>query len=171
MANTKSFAIKSLITGNDTIKAKILASSKSTTFIDMFVDLNASLDAIKKAAATGTPTPPQAKSPGVTDNGAKAYGDAYGKAKGIVQKVTDALGPEQVEGLSGLGFNKPSDDKAKRTDILNSVMAAWDKAASSYMKNQPATGDSARDGLKARLDEFDKATGGPKPRPQVKPDT
>ena len=140
-------------------------------FANTYSELSELLDGIKKAAPTGKPTPPQAKSPGVTDEGAKAYGNAYGKAKAVLQKAADALTPEQVNAMSGLGFTKPADDKAKRTDIVNSALTAWDKSASSYMKNQQAAGDTARTALQARLNESDKSIAGPQPRPPVKPDT
>lgn len=127
------------------------------------------LDDVKGESSKGRPLPDSLKAPGVTDAGAKAYGDAYGKAKEEIKRVTDSLTPQEIDFLSGLGFTNPSDEAKKRTDVLNSALTAWDKAASAYMKQAGAQGDAARADMKKRFAEFDDAifTKGKTP---VKPD-
>jgi len=128
------------------------------------------LDSIRAAAPTGKPVPAAAKAaPGTTDAGAKAYGDAYKKAKDILQKVVDGLTAEDVNFLDGLGFANPNDEKKKRTDVLNSALAAWDKPASKYMKSALGEGDGLKPELLNRLKEFDTAIRTQKKTP-VKPD-
>lgn len=88
----------------------------------------------------------------------------------IVQDYVATLSAEQISYLSGLKFTAPGDDKKSRTDVVNSILTAWDKAASKYMKQENSAGDANVPALKNRLAEFDTAirTKGKTP---VKPDT
>lgn len=90
-------------------------------------------------------------------------------AKDVIKELVDQLSPQEIGYLSGLNFTAPNDDKKKRTDVVNSVLTAWDKSAAKYMKQERAAGDAARKDLQARLAEFDTAirTQGKTP---VKPD-
>jgi len=87
----------------------------------------------------------------------KAYGDGYTKAKDVLKPVVDKLSPDQVNFMAGLGFTAPNDDAKKRTDILNSVMSAWDAPAAHYMKGETGAGDKGKSALYDRLQEFDTA--------------
>lgn len=131
----------------------------SDEFIKLFDQLTPLLDSIKNAPP-GKPIPPQANPPqGVTDTSAKAYGDAYGQAKDPVKKAVDALTSDQLTALSGLNtdnFHNNNQD-GMRTDVINSVLGAWDKSASKYMKSEAQDGDAARSDFKSRLAEFDNA--------------
>jgi hypothetical protein len=128
------------------------------TFGALFTGLSTQLDMVRIEAPKGKPIPPAAKAePGTTDTGAKAYGDARKKANDDVKKMVDSLSTAQVMSLIGLGFTSPGDDKKNRTDIVNTVMSAWDKVASKYMKNALTEGDSLRANLRNRLQELDVA--------------
>lgn len=131
-----------------------------TPFADTYMELNALLNTIRWASSTGKvlhAVQTQGQPPGSTTTAAKAYGDAYGKAKGILKPVVDRLSPVQLEYLSGLGFTDPGDDAKKRTDVLNSVVCSYDTVAAKYMKGELQTGDAGRPVLLARLSEFDDA--------------
>lgn len=91
----------------------------------------------------------------VSKGAAKAYGDGYTKAKGILKPVVDKLTPDQVNFMSGLGFTAPGDDAKKRIDILNSVVSAWDAPAAHYMKGETGAGDKGKSALFDRLLQFD----------------
>jgi hypothetical protein len=87
----------------------------------------------------------------------KAYGEGYTKAKEALKAVVDKLTPDQVNFMSGLGFTNPGDDAKKRTDILNSVVSAWDAPASKYMKGQTGEGIKGKAAMYTRLQQFDDA--------------
>jgi hypothetical protein len=128
------------------------------------------LDSIKSAAPSGTPTPASAgAAPGTTDTGAKAYGDAHGKASDAIKAVVTALDDTSIGYFKGMGFTDPNDVSKQRTDVLNSVLNSWDQPASKYMKNAISDGDGLRPAMLSRLQEFDTAvqTAGATP---VKPD-
>lgn len=139
--------------------AKLLDAINQTTS-SAFV-----LVANKAALSVTVPPPPEPqvraskvkKRAPVNAAAGKAYGDGYSKAKDILKPVVDKLSPDQVNFLSGLGFTAPNDDKKKRTDILNSVVSAWDAPAAHYMKGETGAGDKGKSALFDRLQQFDDA--------------
>ena len=129
-----------------------------TTFMSLQPTLDGLLDQIAREAHKGKPIPKQAKAPpGVTDTGAKAYGESYNKAKEVVTNFVAGLTPDDLESLSGMGFTDPNDDAKKRTDVVNTVMSAWDRSASNYMKMDIISGDAGKSSLQFRLQELDAA--------------
>jgi hypothetical protein len=103
-------------------------------------------------------------------SGPAAYGTDYGKAKALIQSLVDSLSPTDIGYFVGLKFTSPTDDKSNRTDVVNSIISAWDAAAAKYMKGQVSAGDALALMLLARLKQFDVAvqTAG---KTSVPPDT
>ncbi len=154
----KTVAFKGLTLAHGKFKPYTFAAYLISTFEALNPRLTTYLDNIKAEAPKGKAPPPAAKAPaGTTDTGAKAYGDAYKKAKDEIQKFVDNLSPAEIGYLSGIGFTAPGDDKKKRDDVVNTALAAWDKSAAKYMKNAMGEGDAARGGLLQRLRELDTA--------------
>ena len=151
-------AVKGLVLANSRFKPYTYAAFRIQTFEGLNPRLATYLDNIKSEAPKGKAPPPAAKAPaGTTDTGAKAYGDAYKKAKDEIQKFVDGLSPAEIGFLSGIGFTAPGDDKKMRGDVVNTALAAWDMSASKYMKNAMGEGDAARGGLLQRLRDLDTA--------------
>lgn len=142
------------------------------TFNSLLGDLNGLLDKVKAGAAKGK------------KEAAVAYGEAssgkrdYGKGpdgrvllgpdgqpskvtvtekgvKDFIKPFVDSLTPEEVQWFAGLNFTDANDDAKKRTDIVNTIVAAWDKAAGKYMNQDIGGGDALRDGLVQRLQQLD----------------
>lgn len=140
-------------------------------FRSLYDPLVALLNSIKSAASQGNSLPASTGAqPGTTDTGAKAYGEAHGKASDAIKQAAATLSPDQVDFLSGLGFTDPSDVDKKRTDILNSLLSAYDAPAAKYMKNLTGDGDGLLPALKQRLIDFDAAVNSQAKVP-VSPDT
>jgi hypothetical protein len=115
-----------------------------TKFSDAFQALSVMLDKIRDAF-------PQGKAAVGT-----AYGAQHGRANDACKKVVTALAPSQVDLFAGLTFTDAHDPVKKRTDVTNSMLTAWDKAAAKYLHGQNNDGDSARADMKKRYEEFDK---------------
>ena len=135
-------------------------------FSDLYDPLARLLDQIRTEGPKGKPLPKKSASGkplpilpphGVTDTSAKAYGITNNKATTVIKPIVDQLSDEAVGFLSGLGFTDPNDVVKQRTDVVNSIHAAWDKSASEYMKLKTSAGDSARTDMANRLQEFDTA--------------
>lgn len=124
--------------------AKIAHIKRPETFSDLQPQLESLLSAIATAAPKGT------------KDAGKAYSDSYNKAKDVVGKHVAKLTPDEVDwAWKGLELDTPADKRP--TDVINSVVAAWDKSAAKYMRNNTGEGDSNKAALSSRLQEFDTA--------------
>ncbi len=144
-----------------------------TKFSDLYPELVPLLDSIVRKSASGTTIPkktsgvPNHSTPAsafITNDGASAYGVTSNKARHIIAQLAATLTDQQLDYLKGLGFSGSHAPKpvagfptlsSKQNDVFNSVFSAYDKAASSYMKNDRAGGDTAQQALRARLGQFD----------------
>lgn len=182
MASIKNFGTLAVTRAKNPLAKSAIVALYFNGFAGLYTELKALLDKVRNGGK----------------DAAKAYSDAqsgkleYGKdpdgkvkigsngqpsevkviekgAKAIIEGHVNSLSPEHIGYLSGLGFTAPNDDKKKRTDIVNSVLSAWDKPAAKYMKQELSAGDGAVPAFKQRLEEFDTAirTQGKTP---VKPD-
>lgn len=98
-----------------------------------------------------------------------AYATQHGAASTLISTATSQLTSVQLEYLSGLGYTTPTSTQANQADVANSVMSAWDKAASFFLHGNKTSGASAEVTLLTRLHQFDAALQG-KGKPAVTPD-
>lgn len=84
-------------------------------------------------------------------------------AKQVIQKYVQTLDDTTIGYLSGIGFSNGSPPAAPPTltsdqnDVVNDIYSAWDKSAGKYMNGDASAGDSARDDLQTRLQQYDTA--------------
>jgi len=149
-----------------TFKLAHLRTAQS--FLDLYSPMSALLDTIKSEAAKGDKEGPTAyaqASSGKPKLGAdgqpvkgtdgKVVKDKKG-ASDYVDGVVSTLSTEQLNwAWTGLGLTSAQDKRAK--DVVGSVVSAWDRAASKYMKKDNGGGDAERSKFKDRLKEFDTA--------------
>lgn len=133
-------------------------TNQPTGFANQYNAFSSMLDEIKNAYAKGTTA------------AGSAYAKQHGKASDLAKQIVNGMPPAQVDFFSGLNFTDPNDLTKKQTDITNSTLAAWDKAAAKFMHGQFNDGESARLNMQKRLQEFDDviANSG---NPAVTPDT
>lgn len=83
-----------------------------------------------------------------------AYGEAWKAAKKTIEDRVRKLTPEELGwAWKGLELSSPGDKHV--SDVTDSIMLAWDKAASKYVKNEVLAGDAEAAKILPRLQEFD----------------
>lgn len=118
--------------------------------------LNSLLDQVQKTARTGKPIPARlGAAPGTTDSSAMAYGEAYGKAREVINVTCAGLSLEELSYLPAVATSFGL--VAQRNDVANVVLSAWDRSASAYMKGDLDAGNEFRSALEARIHELDAA--------------
>lgn len=141
---------------------------KSNTFVSLLDPFNKLLDQIKSEATKGSKEGASAyakassgvaklddKNQPVKDDKGQVVKTTKG-ASDYVKDIVNKLSTEQLDwAWKGLELSSAADKHAQ--DVVNSVTSAWDKAASKYMKNDAAGGDSERGNIEPRLKEFDTA--------------
>lgn len=115
------------------------------TFTGMFDELVDHLTSIRKGALEGE------KEAGT------AYSSEYGKVTKIVKDHVSGMSDQDIA-FAWTGLNlKLVANSVERSDVSNSIIAAWDKAAAKYLRGNVTDGESAVNDLKSRLAEFELA--------------
>ena len=131
-------------------------NNNRTPFANTYAALLGLIVKIQNVAGTGNPIPASIGAPaGATDASAAAYGTAYGDAKTEITSLVTGFANSEILYFSGLEFTTPNNVASCRTDVINSVISAWDKAAASFMKNDTKDGNAGKVTLLSRLEAFD----------------